>query len=74
MDRRRLERAHLIFAVLTVVKDYPSVFNLRNISFSTDIQDTLLELAPLYYSAFKTKYGSKFSINNNILNISGHVN
>jgi len=60
MDRRRLEHAHMRYAMLNVAKWYQGAFQIKSISFSSDqSQTTLLELTPLYLKAFYEQYSGK---------------
>ena len=56
MDRRRLEAAHLKYALLQTVAEYPNIFSDSDMVVSTDIQDTLQQLTSKYYSAFQSRY------------------
>ena len=55
LDRRRLEAAHFKYAILTVVSWYPDQID-SEIRFSSDLQDTLLQITPLFQHAFHKKY------------------
>ena len=57
MDRRRLEHAHVRFAMLNVAQWYKESFEGVDIIFWLDQSDsTLLEFTPLYQAAFYKKY------------------
>lgn len=53
LDYRRLEEAHLKFAVLNVYKRYPSNFLSMKLY---SITDTLAEITPIFYKAFEARY------------------
>lgn len=55
MDRRRLEAGHIKYAILTVATLYPVEIN-SPITFSPDLNETLLEFTPTYQTAFHKKY------------------
>ena len=55
MDRRRLESAHLRYAVLKM----NSVFGLRAVPIDSDIQVTLNKNTQQIFSAFRSRYASK---------------
>jgi len=60
MDRRRLEHAHMRYAMLNVAKWHEGSFDAKNITFSSDqSQTTLLEFTPLYLKAFYELYSGK---------------
>ena len=54
LDRRRLEEAHMRFCILDVFKRYPQTFPTWTIT--SNLQQTLDDITPLYYSAFATRY------------------
>ena len=56
MDRRRLECAHIRFAILKVARWYPDCFTIENIMFSGNESITLQEFVPLYQKTFHQKY------------------
>ena len=56
LDRRRLETAHLKYASLTLAQHYPEVTKLSSVSVGAEITDSLLEIAPALFNAFKQKY------------------
>ena len=56
MDRRRLENAHIRYAILTISKWYPDHFSCNNIAFTSDTASTLLEFTPLYQEIFHQTY------------------
>ena len=55
LDRRRLESAHLKFAVLTTQSHYPNMW-LGPVCVHTDLSKTLVEFTVTYYKAFTHKY------------------
>ena len=60
MDRRRLEHAHMHYAMLNVAKWYEGSFKIKSILFSSDqSQTTLSEFTPLYLKAFYEQYSGK---------------
>ena len=54
LDRRRLEEAHMRFCMLDVFKRYPQTFPAWIIS--SNLQQSLDDITPLYYNAFSAKY------------------
>ena len=54
LDRRRLEEAHLKYAVLMVYRDYGDYFS--NCKVSHDHRLTLERVSPVYYKAFTARY------------------
>ena len=59
MDRRRLEHAHLQYAILVVC----SWYHLNPITINEGkVDEDILEFAYLYHSAFSEKYASKLHI------------
>jgi len=59
MDRRRLEHAHIRYAILNVAEWYQN-FEVKNILFTPDQAETTLnEFTPLYTKAFYELYSSK---------------
>ena len=58
LDYRRLEEAHLKFAVLNVYQRYPSNF-LSMAMYS--VADTLEEITPIFYKAFEERYAGLFN-------------
>lgn len=57
LDRRRLESAHLHFAVLNIAKQYPDHFKGQLIH--CDLQITLEEITPKLFQLFRQEYGGK---------------
>ena len=55
LDRRRLEAAHFKYAVLNVASWYPNDFT-ANVVFLPDMQQTLLNVTPMYQRAFHKVY------------------
>ncbi len=62
MDRRRLEDAHLKFAVLQVVSWYPETLQFGEVDLSSDVNDCLERFTGMYYSHFSKKYAGKWLI------------
>ena len=64
MDCRRLESAHMRFAVLTVCTKYNALAqgNIGLLPIYPDIHETLAEITPTYFAWFR----SEFSGNNAI--------
>ena len=56
MDRRRLECAHIRYAILKVVQWYSRDLNVEKISFHNNPSSTLLEFTPIYQKLFHHKY------------------
>ena len=54
LDRRRLENAHLRFAVLSMQRSFPEAVG--DVTITTDIHDTLKEINPKLSLAFKQRY------------------
>ena len=62
IDRRRLEHAHIRYAILNVAEWYCN-FNVKSITFTSDqAETTLQEFTPLYAKAFYELYSSKWTI------------
>ena len=59
MDRRRLEDAHLKFAVLQVVSWYPEALTLGEVDLSSSVSECLGRVTGTYYSQFSKKYAGK---------------
>lgn len=57
LDRRRLEEAHLKYAILLVYRNYPEHFPSWKVS--RDVRIKLGEVSPIYYKAFSTHYAGK---------------
>lgn len=55
LDRRRLENAHLKYAVLTTQSRYPSTA-VGLIPMHTDISSTLADFTVRFYKAFSQRY------------------
>ena len=58
MDRRRLESAHIRYAILRVCDWYNTDYSYSETPFSTDDNATLNELMPTYHDNFQKKYSS----------------
>jgi len=54
LDRRRLENAHLRFAIISTQKDFPEVFSEAYIK--SDVQDTLKEINQNFSLTFRRTY------------------
>ena len=54
LDRRRLEEAHLKICIINVFKSYPKAF--PRWSISSDMQQALSTVTPIYYEAFSSLY------------------
>ena len=59
LDRRRLEEAHMRFCILDVFKRYPQAFPTWTIT--SDLQQTLDDITPLYYDAFAARYAGQLT-------------
>ena len=57
LDRRRLEDGHLRFCILDVIKRYRASFPSNCVK--TDLQESLEEIAPIYYQSFTNRYACK---------------
>lgn len=62
LDQRRLETAHLKYASLTLAQHYPEVKSLSSISVGAEITDSLSEIAPMLFCAFKHKYTGMYAL------------
>lgn len=61
LDRRRLESAHLLFATLRVYQWYPNM--IPQVRFQLgELDQHLLEIVPLYHSAFIGHYAGNHPI------------
>lgn len=60
LDRRRLEEGHLKYCSLDVIQRYSTFFSSNTIK--KDFQETLENLAPIYYKAYAAKYACKCQI------------
>lgn len=61
LDRRRLEAAHFKYAVLHVASWYPGDIE-REVMFSPDLHQTLLEFTPGFQQAFHKKYSGNLCL------------
>ena len=62
MDRRRLEMAHLEYAVLRVCSWYPDHFQVSKLPFKPgSIDATIDAVCAVYHMAFSTKYAGWLS-------------
>lgn len=66
LDRRRLEAAHLRFAILTVQESFPEIFS-DNMRILPDVQSMLAEINHKFYLAFRKRYAGVFCYNNILL-------
>jgi hypothetical protein len=58
LDRRRLEAAHLKYAILNISNRFKiPTSGSDHVVIETDIYNTLKEFTPIYYKAFTQKYG-----------------
>jgi hypothetical protein len=65
MDRRRLEMAHLEYAVLYVCSWYPDDFQKSKLPFKPgSIDDTIDSVCCIYHTAFSSKYAGWLAIAN----------
>ena len=60
LDRRRLEAAHLKYAVLTVQNHYPSLA-VHPIPMSTDVSSMLQMFTPAFYDAFTQMFSGEMN-------------
>ena len=56
--RRRLEDAHIKYAILCTVAHYEDVFVKDDMVVSSNIQETLEKVTSKYYSGFQARYSS----------------
>ena len=56
MDRRRLEDAHLKFAVLQVISWYPDSLHLTEVPITSSVNEMLKTFTSTYYNLFNAKY------------------
>jgi len=66
MDRRRLESAHIRFAMLKVAQWYPDDIDIAKIIFHNNPSSTLLEFTPIFQKLFHRVY-SGMSVHNAVL-------
>lgn len=62
LDRRRIEAAHLQYAVLQVASWYK--FDINKLALHSDTDATLSDVVKYYHGAFMAYYASKLSKNN----------
>lgn len=55
LDRRRLEAAHFKYAILNITSWYADKMESK-VTFSPDLNETLLQFIPVYQRLFHTKY------------------
>ena len=67
LDRRRLESAHLRFAILTIQESFPEIFSDKAIT--PDVQTILAEINYKFYLAFRQKYAGIFCYNTYFINL-----
>ena len=61
MDRRRLEMAHLQYAVITVCSWYPQNLQVCQVGITpSKVDDMIAEFTKSYYLCFSAKYASEF--------------
>jgi len=60
MDRQRFEAAHLKYAYLQVVAQYPETISLKSVKFESDVMVTLCEITPVLFSCFKARYAGMY--------------
>ena len=58
LDRRRLEHAHLQYALLQMIHFFPGSFILKKISFK-NFSETITNLAPSLHEAFTVHYAGR---------------
>jgi len=56
MDRRRLECAHIRYAILRTVQWYHDDIQIANITFHSNPTQTLLEFTPIFQKLFHHNY------------------
>lgn len=59
LDRRRVEVAHLHFAILQVASWYPEHMDLFTLPLHANLDDTLTKLVAKYHGVFMSCYASK---------------
>lgn len=59
LDRRRVEAAHMQYAILQVISWYPALFSAREVLLHTDTDETLTGVVSLYHGAFMAHNASK---------------
>ena len=62
MDRRRLESAHIRYAILRVIQSYPDQLSVASTVFHSNTSATLLEFTPTFQRLFHEKYSGENSI------------
>lgn len=56
MDRRRFEAAHLKYAAIQLAMSYPEAIPPGSFTIKCDVADTLEQITPSLYDAFKARY------------------
>ena len=60
MDRRRLEDAHIQFALLQVVSWYPEQFHVTSLALHAQTRESLSEVSSKYHGVFMSHYASEY--------------
>ena len=60
MDRRRFESAHMKYAALKLGASYPKIINLSSIRVQADITETITNITPALFCAFKIRYAGTY--------------
>ena len=67
LDRRRLESAHFLYAVLSIVQEHPEDFSLTDINIHHgDIDQILDDVTPKYHNIFSKIYSGILCLYMNI--------
>lgn len=61
MDRRRLEAAHLKYACLQIIAQYPESISLKSVKFEGDAIETLCEITPALFTCFEARYAGMYA-------------
>lgn len=59
MDRRRLESAHIRYAILKVIQSYSDQLSVASTVFHSNPSVTLLEFTPTFQKLFHGKYSGE---------------
>ncbi len=59
LDRRRLEEAHLKFAVLQAANRYTDYFSMAELLIYPDVHETLQSVTQRYYCAYQARYSGE---------------
>lgn len=74
LDHRRLEMAHLQYALLQVCGWYPDQLHTSKIAIIPgDFDATIAYVGGVYYSLFAEKYASKYSDNTHRLHVDSYI-